>query len=53
LPFGGLKQSGYGKEHGIEALDYYTETKSVVVKRAVATNKVAATGSLGGSVSQR
>lgn len=34
LPFGGWKQSGYGKEHGIEALDYYTETKAVVVKRA-------------------
>jgi len=32
LPFGGLKQSGYGKEHGNEALDYYTETKSVVVR---------------------
>ena len=32
LPFGGVKQSGYGKEHGIEALDYYQETKSVVVK---------------------
>ena len=32
LPFGGWKQSGYGKEHGIEALDYYTETKSVVMK---------------------
>jgi succinate-semialdehyde dehydrogenase/glutarate-semialdehyde dehydrogenase len=31
LPFGGFKQSGMGKEHGIEALDYYTETKSVVV----------------------
>jgi succinate-semialdehyde dehydrogenase/glutarate-semialdehyde dehydrogenase len=31
LPFGGFKQSGYGKEHGIEALDYYTETKSVIV----------------------
>jgi succinate-semialdehyde dehydrogenase/glutarate-semialdehyde dehydrogenase len=31
LPFGGFKQSGYGKEHGIEALDYYTETKAVVV----------------------
>lgn len=31
LPFGGVKQSGYGKEHGIEALDYYFETKSVVV----------------------
>jgi acyl-CoA reductase-like NAD-dependent aldehyde dehydrogenase len=34
LPFGGWKQSGYGKEHGIEALDYYTETKSVVVRRS-------------------
>jgi succinate-semialdehyde dehydrogenase/glutarate-semialdehyde dehydrogenase len=31
LPFGGFKQSGYGKEHGTEALDYYTETKSVIV----------------------
>jgi succinate-semialdehyde dehydrogenase/glutarate-semialdehyde dehydrogenase len=30
LPFGGWKSSGYGKEHGEEALDYYTETKSVV-----------------------
>jgi succinate-semialdehyde dehydrogenase/glutarate-semialdehyde dehydrogenase len=33
LPFGGLKQSGLGKEHGEEALDYYMETKSVVVAR--------------------
>jgi succinate-semialdehyde dehydrogenase/glutarate-semialdehyde dehydrogenase len=32
LPFGGWKSSGYGKEHGEEALDYYTETKSVVVR---------------------
>lgn len=32
LPFGGLKQSGYGKEHGSEALDYYQETKALVVK---------------------
>jgi succinate-semialdehyde dehydrogenase/glutarate-semialdehyde dehydrogenase len=31
LPFGGMKKSGYGKEHGIEALDYYVEDKSVVV----------------------
>jgi acyl-CoA reductase-like NAD-dependent aldehyde dehydrogenase len=31
LPFGGAKQSGLGKEHGTEALDYYTETKAVVV----------------------
>lgn len=35
LPFGGLKQSGFGKEHGIEALDYYLESKSVVVRTAV------------------
>ena len=34
LPFGGVKQSGFGKEHGIEALEYYMETKSVVVKRS-------------------
>ncbi len=33
LPFGGLKASGVGKEHGSEALDCYTDTKSVVVKR--------------------
>lgn len=31
LPFGGTKQSGFGKEHGPEALDDYTELKSVVV----------------------
>lgn len=31
LPFGGMKQSGLGKEHGIEALDYYMESKAVVV----------------------
>jgi acyl-CoA reductase-like NAD-dependent aldehyde dehydrogenase len=34
LPFGGLKSSGYGKEHGSEALDFYTDKKAVVVKRA-------------------
>ena len=33
LPFGGWKSSGYGKEHGEEAFDYYTETKSVVFGR--------------------
>jgi succinate-semialdehyde dehydrogenase/glutarate-semialdehyde dehydrogenase len=31
LPFGGTKHSGYGKEHGTEVLDYYTETKSEVL----------------------
>ena len=34
LPFGGVKSSGYGKEHGSEALDHYSDLKSVVVKRA-------------------
>jgi acyl-CoA reductase-like NAD-dependent aldehyde dehydrogenase len=31
LPFGGIKDSGYGKEHGLEALDSYVEIKSVVI----------------------
>ena len=31
LPFGGWKSAGYGKEHGEEAFDYYTESKSVVM----------------------
>ena len=34
LPFGGFGESGLGKEHGIEALDYYQETKAVVVKQS-------------------
>src|SRR5215211_3563124 len=35
LPFGGVGGSGYGKEHGSEAFDYYTDQKAVVVRRAV------------------
>jgi succinate-semialdehyde dehydrogenase/glutarate-semialdehyde dehydrogenase len=31
LPFGGVKASGLGREHGPEALDYYVEPKGVVV----------------------
>jgi acyl-CoA reductase-like NAD-dependent aldehyde dehydrogenase len=31
LPFGGTKMSGFGREHGLEALEEYTELKSVVV----------------------
>ena len=31
LPFGGIKDSGFGKEHGLEALDGYVELKSVVI----------------------
>jgi phenylacetaldehyde dehydrogenase len=32
LPFGGYKQSGWGREMGAEAIELYTETKSVIVK---------------------
>jgi succinate-semialdehyde dehydrogenase/glutarate-semialdehyde dehydrogenase len=31
LPFGGTKQSGFGKEHGVEAFQHYCEEKSVVI----------------------
>ncbi len=31
MPFGGVKQSGIGRENGLAALDVYTETKSVYV----------------------
>ncbi len=31
IPFGGYKQSGFGRELGIDALELYLETKSVVV----------------------
>ncbi len=31
LPFGGVKMSGFGKEHGLEVLEGYTELKSVVI----------------------
>lgn len=30
-PFGGYKQSGYGREKGIEALHHYTQLKSVTI----------------------
>jgi phenylacetaldehyde dehydrogenase len=30
LPFGGYKESGWGREMGAEALELYTEVKSVV-----------------------
>jgi succinate-semialdehyde dehydrogenase/glutarate-semialdehyde dehydrogenase len=33
LPFGGVKASGFGKEHGSEAFDYYTDQKAVVTRR--------------------
>jgi aldehyde dehydrogenase (NAD+)/betaine-aldehyde dehydrogenase len=31
IPFGGYKQSGFGRELGLETLDAYLETKSVIV----------------------
>ncbi|WCB95384.1 Phenylacetaldehyde dehydrogenase [Baekduia alba] len=31
LPFGGFRQSGWGREHGREVLELYTELKSVAV----------------------
>lgn len=31
MPFGGYKQSGFGRELGMQALDLYTQTKSVWV----------------------
>jgi acyl-CoA reductase-like NAD-dependent aldehyde dehydrogenase len=34
MPFGGTKMSGVGREHGPEALEYYLETKGVVIATA-------------------
>jgi succinate-semialdehyde dehydrogenase/glutarate-semialdehyde dehydrogenase len=34
LPFGGVKYSGIGREHGPEALEYYLEPKGIVVATA-------------------
>jgi acyl-CoA reductase-like NAD-dependent aldehyde dehydrogenase len=31
IPFGGFKQSGFGRELGLETLELYLETKSVLV----------------------
>jgi len=31
MPFGGVKGSGFGKEHGVEALDEYVDLKSAVI----------------------
>ncbi len=31
MPFGGYKDSGYGREGGLEVMQHYTQTKSVWV----------------------
>ena len=31
LPFGGYKQSGLGRENGLEALSYFGATKAIVI----------------------
>ncbi len=31
LPFGGVKRSGFGKDHGLESLDFYQDVTSVVL----------------------
>ncbi|MCY1556797.1 NADP/NAD-dependent aldehyde dehydrogenase PuuC [compost metagenome] len=35
LPFGGFKQSGWGRERGLEALELYSELKSVAINLGV------------------
>ena len=32
LPFGGIKESGFGRENGYQVLDDYLETKTIVLK---------------------
>ena len=32
MPFGGFKESGWGREHGEEGLDSFLESKSVYLK---------------------
>jgi acyl-CoA reductase-like NAD-dependent aldehyde dehydrogenase len=34
VPFGGMKASGIGREMGIDALEHYTEVKSVWINTA-------------------
>jgi aldehyde dehydrogenase (NAD+) len=31
VPMGGFKQSGIGREYGIEGLEAYTETKTIIM----------------------
>lgn len=34
MPFGGVKESGYGSEGGLEAVEAYLNTRSVAVMNA-------------------
>jgi acyl-CoA reductase-like NAD-dependent aldehyde dehydrogenase len=34
MPFGGMKQSGIGRENGAAALEHYTQTKAVIINQA-------------------
>jgi phenylacetaldehyde dehydrogenase len=35
LPFGGVKSSGIGREHGSSMIDLYTELKTVVINPSI------------------
>jgi (Z)-2-((N-methylformamido)methylene)-5-hydroxybutyrolactone dehydrogenase len=37
VPFGGMGESGWGRENGLEAMRHYTETKAVWVELEGAT----------------
>lgn len=32
VPFGGYKQSGIGRENGLTAVDYFTQTRTIYVE---------------------
>jgi len=34
-PFGGFKSSGYGREGGVEALDDYTESQTIILRTSI------------------
>ena len=38
MPFGGVKRSGIGRENGIEAIEHYTQVKSVYVEMGTVPN---------------
>ena len=57
IPFGGYKQSGFGRELALETLDLYLETKSVVTYTGYAADEpvraVATAARTAGSSSRR